>query len=334
MLTFSVILPVCHGGACLDDSLASLRKLSTPADSFEVIVAGAAENAEAKRSVLEESECAPYQMTYIECPGIRRSRLLNSACRVARGRYLVFADDDCLFRPDWLERFYAALSESSDVGIVGGTDVLAEKGRTPFALALDIVLNSFAGTGGFRKGDGLGAGAYCPKLWNMAIPREVALSVAIDGQRVFDESLLVHEDVELTERIRRSGKRVVCAPDVQVDHRRETTFLSFAHRNFRMAAASRRIGIHRLPHTLLALLMVTLFAGAAFYRVLPEPARGVLVALLGMYLLLLLGAAWKGIKRTRSIQVALLVPCLALTLHLARTAGYLWPLGATKDAES
>ena len=56
----------------------------------------------------------------------------------------------------------------------------------------------------------------------MAILREVALSVAIkslDGSsQVFNETLDVHEDVELIDRIEKTGKRIVYAPDVIVMH--------------------------------------------------------------------------------------------------------------------
>ena len=47
-----------------------------------------------------------------------------------------------------------------------------------FNIALDYVLNSFAGTGGLRSKKGPRVGKYYPKLWNMAILREVALGVS------------------------------------------------------------------------------------------------------------------------------------------------------------
>jgi hypothetical protein len=54
---------------------------------------------------------------------------------------------------------------------------------------------------------------------------------------VFNESFDVNEDVELAERIARTGKEAAYAPQVRVRHPRDTTLFSFLRRNFGMAQA-------------------------------------------------------------------------------------------------
>ena len=83
----------------------------------------------------------------------------------------------------------------------------------------------------------------------MALPADVAQEVAIraDGApaRLFNESLDVHEDVELCAQVKASGRRIGYAPDAPVLHRRDTTFGSLLGRNYEMARASRRLGAQR-----------------------------------------------------------------------------------------
>jgi len=325
-LKFSVIIPVCHGGTFLKTVLSSLRQVAFPPERFEVIMTGADDEL-SSRIVQEESAGAPFAVSYIDCPEPQRSRQLNEACRMARGRILVFADDDCLIHKDWLEKIGAVFKREKNIGIIGGRDELEHNGSA-FDLALDNVLNSFVGTGGMRGGKGPRAGKYYPKLWNMAVPRQVALQVASGTKagrpQVFNEILGVHEDVDLTNRIEQSGKRIVFAPEVRVGHSRDTSFLAFAARNLAMAGTSRALGVHRLPHLALAMLALgaPALAFAAFYL---NSLRPVLQVFLAIYGAVLLASAVRGGWRTGSLRVLSLVPLLLITLHLARGLGYLLP---------
>lgn len=323
-MEFSVILPVCHGGDFLQNALASLRTMEFPPELFEVLVAGSAGDTESRRIVEAESPAVKFRISYVGTANPGRSSKMNAASSVSRGRVLVFADDDCIFPPDWLRRFSGVLDHEPDVGIIGGRDEPGHDG-TPFNVALDCVLNSFLGTGGLRRGGGIKVGKYYPKLWNMAVPREVAFNVAArskEGLKIFNESLVVHEDVDLAERIEESGKRIVFAPEMRVGHCRDTTFLRFVRRNVKMAATSRALGIHRLPHTALAVfaLGTPLLALAS---VLLPPLRIVVLIITGTYAAVLLASVvgWSG--RIRSIRVLAIIMGLLVSVHLARGVGYL-----------
>jgi GT2 family glycosyltransferase len=326
-LEFTVILPVCHGGKSLVRALNSLSQVEYPADSFEVIVAGTHDDEESKNTVEAESARSALGIKYIGCSDRKRVGALNAACSTARGRILVFADDDCIFRENWLEKFGEIFSREDNIGIVGGKDELEQK-NSAFDLALDITLNSFFGTGGLRKGKGPRAGKYYPKLWNMAILREVALSVSFKTGKgltqVFDGSLSVHEDVDLADRIEQSGRRIIYAPEIRVGHERDTTFRSFVRRNFTMARVCRALGVHRLPHlalTTFALGGATLAIASFFVT----PLRDVLLVCLGIYFAILLGVGIDGFRRSGSLRVLAITPGLLVSLHLARGLGYLFP---------
>jgi GT2 family glycosyltransferase len=328
-LEFSVILPVCHGGIFLRKALASLRGLDFPPARFEVLVAGADDDGESYNAVADESVSVAYALSYIPCGSANRSARLNTACAAARGRFLAFADDDCIFLPDWLRRLSAVSYNSGDVGIVGGRDEMVGEGSA-FDTAVDLVLNSFIGSGGLRRGTGMRVGRYYPKLWNMAVPRETALDVALKSEdglpQIFDESLSVHEDIDLADRIQSLGLKIAFAPEVCIRHHRDTTFSSFIRRNFMMARTCRSLRIHRFPHAVLAILALSalsLAVASLFYRRL-----WILFAVFtGIYTMFLLVVSIDGLRKTGNLAASLVVIPLLVSLHFARGFGYLFPLG-------
>jgi GT2 family glycosyltransferase len=327
---FSVIMPVCHGGPFLRKALDSMRAMEYDAGAFEILVSGRSGDEEARRLTTELKRAAPFRVEYAPCDAATRSALLNTAIASATGRILAFTDDDCAPPRSWLRDWRAALDTRPEAGAMGGSDELPSGSRA-FDQALDWVLNSFVGTGGIRT-SARGVGRYYPRLWNMAIPRAVALAAALPGRgerpQVFNESFHVNEDVGLVERIARTGKEVVCAPQVRVRHYRDTTLFSFLRRNFRMARVCRRLGLHRLPHTLLAggALAVSALAVLSAW---PGPWRMALAACVGAYALVLLGSALAALAAKRRAEMLFLVPGLLAGVHAARAAGF---LAAWRDA--
>jgi cellulose synthase/poly-beta-1,6-N-acetylglucosamine synthase-like glycosyltransferase len=323
----SVVIPVCHGGRFLRAALNSTLTLDYPPDRLELLVTGQAEDAGAREAAAQIAATAAFPVRYIPCASASRAAQLNRACAQAQGQLLVFTDDDCILPSDWLRAIEAALAAEPDIGAVGGSEVgLA---TSAFDLALDWVLNAPVGSGGYRARRGKHLNRFYPKLWNMAVTREVVGSVALpprDGvPGVFDDSLPVHEDVELMRRIEAAGYKLVFAPSVRVSHCRDTTFPSFWRRNFRMGRVCRREGLHRFPHRVLAAAcvgIVLLAIAAAAFPALREP----LAAVFGLYAALLLVSAIVGAAAARSVRAMCYIPLMLAGLHLARGLGYLFPL--------
>lgn len=326
-LEFSIILPVWHGGKDLRDALQSLQQIDYPADRFEVIIAGVHDDTISQTSVREIITDAAFSVRFVAGMERHRAKLLNIACRAARGNILVFADDDCVFRSDWLKTLQQVCDREPELGIVGGVDELESDGSA-FALALDYVLQSFAGTGGIRRQTSMHVGTYYPRLWNMAVPREVAWNVTLcqagEPAQIFRESLAVHEDVDLGDRIAHAGKRVVFAPEVRVGHRRDTTFGRFVRRGLEKAQTSRMLGIHRVAHRLLAAWVIgmVMLGGAAMFSAF---WACIFVGMMGIYGTVLLITSVLGVLQTKNLKTFALIPGLVLSLHVARGIGYLLP---------
>jgi hypothetical protein len=289
-----------------------------PEGGFEVLIAG---STAVKDCLSQEMKEAGWR--FVACDG-NRSEALNQAVYEARGAWWAFADDDCVFPSDWLLNLSKVLAESPSIAALGGSDVLS--GETDgFALALDVVLNSWLGTGGIRTDWPIKTGRYYPKLWNMSVSAAAARSAAAHSGQIFDPLLDVHEDVDLIERIRAQNGTVIHAPSVRVDHHRDTDFQSFFFRNMAMAAACGRKGIHRAPH----LFLTALFAGIPLLFLCSSQApalKPVACGLAGLYLLaaLLTGIHGAWIKKRLSLVAA--VPCVLFAMHLARVLGYLGSL--------
>jgi GT2 family glycosyltransferase len=319
-----MIIPVYHGGDFLKNALRSALRLDAPAGSFEVLVSGRRDDADAAAIVADVASQAAFVLRYIGADGSRRSALLNAACREARGDILVFTDDDCILKPDWLARIGEALEGAAVPGLIGGSDEL-ESGASTFSIALDEVLRSPFITGKLSAIRSTAATMGHPRLFNMAVSRQSALEAAGEGPDgsswVFDERLPGHEDLDLARRVERAGGLVRLVPEVRVGHFRDTTWRGTIAWNFNLARAARALGVQRARHLLLCgyFLAVIGLSAAAFLW----PAAGVaLVALSAAYLIPVLSWGIFAAARRRSLLTALFFPVILVPLHLARAAGY------------
>lgn len=317
---YSIILPVCHGGKFLADALSSLKAVTSPEAGFEVIVAGE----KGKMKNIDESDFTAFGWRIVECSG-NRSEMLNAACAVARGNRWVFSDDDCIYPPDWLVQVERSIQEHPDASILGGADILVP-GASGFDDALDVALNSWIGTGGTRSNRNLKAGEYYPKLWNMTVTADAAKRAALDYPKsawIFDPALPVHEDVDLTERIKNLGGQVVYVPHVAVLHSRDTTFVDFLRRNMDMARVCRQKGIHRRPHLLLAAAIIGAPVLAILSHVIPA-LKIYLFILYGLYIVALALMGIKGAVLRKRAVLMILIPGLIISMHVARAVGYIF----------
>lgn len=143
------------------------------------------------------------------------ARATNQAAAAARGEILVFLNNDTVVLPGWLDRLVEHLEHDPTIGLVGpatnSCGNAAEVG-TPYA-DLDEMARFAAAYTAAHAGD-LGELAMLT-LFCAAMPR--ALFVAVGG---LDEryGLGMFEDDDLSEAVRRAGRRVVVARDTFVHH--------------------------------------------------------------------------------------------------------------------
>jgi GT2 family glycosyltransferase len=141
---------------------------------------------------------------------------------VARGRHLIFTDDDCLFPPDWLARYAERLARSGDCLVAGRSvnvlrenryaeatqqliDYLLSRFNADPERATVVIGNNFAvPAASFRELNG-----FSPKYFRMAA-----------------------EDRDLAARWLAEGKRILFAPEVVVQHAHALRLRSFWRQHY------------------------------------------------------------------------------------------------------
>lgn len=211
----SVIVCTRNRLESLGRTLASLERSRIPAGmAVELLVVdnGSADGTAAwLRGRREES--LPFRVALEPRAGLARAR--NHALGVARGRVLVWTDDDVVADPEWLRRMAEPI-------LGGSADAIAGRVRIP-----DTLRERLCGTALDRR-PGLVAATewddWSAPPWmvgaSMAFGRHVLAAVPGFDERLGagPESLGFHEESLFAWRLRDAGFRLGGAPEAVVDH--------------------------------------------------------------------------------------------------------------------
>jgi len=147
----------------------------------------------------------------------------NTGARLARGRYLVFTDDDCMPREDWLSSIDRWTSSNPGTFAIGGHTVNVLTHNVYAAASQGIIDYLYE-----YFGDHSATRRFFTSN-NLVVPREEFLS--LDG---FNETfaLAAAEDRDFCERWIEVGKRLQYTNDVVVSHAHVLDFPRFSRQHF------------------------------------------------------------------------------------------------------
>jgi GT2 family glycosyltransferase len=245
---------------------------------------------------------------------------LNMGLAAAQGRYVARMDAHALYPRTYLARGVERL-RSGGAAHVSGPQLAV--GREGWSRSVALALQSRAGTGAarFRRGGGseFEVDSGFTGIWE----RETL--VAHGG---WDEQWPVNQDAELAARIRATGGRIVCLPELAAEYIPRASLTGLARQYFRYGIYRCRTSV-RHPSSLRAAHLLppslTLTAGAALVR---GPQRRLACAALAAYGCAL--AATGAVSARRSeLTEAPRVALVLLTMHTAWGAG-MW-LGALES---
>lgn len=280
----SVIIPTRGRGGQLRQCLASLADLTYPRERWEVIVVEDGDEQQPDGRVETLGERLPFQ--YLQQPHAGCGIARNTGAAKARGRYLVFTDDDCLFPTDWLHRFEEEF-QRTPCCVVAGRSINALKGN-PYSQAtqelmdyLHTMFNASPGQAMFAAGN------------NMGVPAEGFRELGGFSLRYIR---MAAEDRDFCARWVAAGRQMVYAPDVVVRHAHRLDFRSFLRQHAHYGRG-----------------------GFLFHRLQAQrQQRGVQLEPAGFYFSLVLWP-WRRRRGAEAVRLSLLL----LLSQIAHTAGYL-----------
>ena len=242
----------------------SLQEQSVDLKLFEFIVSDDGSTDSTRETVKHWQTESNFPIKFItqenQGPGAARNHGLENS----EGELILFIDSDCEAHPDWIQTIYEEyLNDSFDA--CGGPDGAKDDFST-LQKAIDFAMTSFITTGGMRGHSEKMMAKFFPRTHNMGIKRSVYEKVGGFGD------LRHGQDIELSNRIRKSGARIKFLINAVVYHRRRTSIKQFFKQVFNWGVARINLGkidpsmlepIHFLPS--LATLVGISIVGTAIY---------------------------------------------------------------------
>ncbi len=187
---------------------------------------------------------SPFQIKFItqknQGPGAARNHGLENAI----GELILFIDSDCEAHPDWINIIVNEYQQNT-FDACGGPDS-GKDDFTTLQKAIDFAMTSFFTTGGMRGHSEKMMATFSPRTHNMAIKRDIYEKVGGFG------SLRHGQDIEFSNRIRKSGARIKFLINAVVYHRRRTSIKQFFKQVFNWGVA--RINLGKIDQSMLELI--------------------------------------------------------------------------------
>ena len=219
-LDFSIVIPTYNRPDRLRQCLQSLTELDYSRDRFEVVVVD-----DGSRDSLEpivQPFATDLNLNFRRQPNSGPANARNTGATAARGRYLVFTDDDCQPTPSWLTAVAVAL-EAAPQALVGGKTLNALPHNicsTASQLLIDYLYEFY---------NPVPEAATFFASNNFAVPRAQYLEL-----KGFDTQfpLAAGEDREFCDRWHYHQHPMRYAPAMQVRHAHQLTLKTFWRQHF------------------------------------------------------------------------------------------------------
>lgn len=219
-LLFSIIIPTYARPEQLATCLQSLAYLDYPRNRFEVIVVN--DGSEMPLEAVVAPFHSQFDVLLIAQPNAGPAKARNTGAARARGKFLVFTDDDCAPAPDWLKTLAARFATAPDC-LIGGRTLNALPNNlysTASQVLIDYLYKHY-------NADSNRSSFFASN--NLALPAD--RFHALGG---FDTTfpLPAGEDREFCDRWLHHGYEMIYAPEVQVYHAHKLTLPTFWRQHF------------------------------------------------------------------------------------------------------
>jgi glycosyltransferase involved in cell wall biosynthesis len=217
-LPLSVVLCTRNRAELLQEALFSLIAQDFPQSDYEIVVVDNGSTDRTVEVVRQLQDRAPIRYVREERVGLCIAR--NTGWQAAKGRIIVFFDDDVKARPGWLAAIRDAFARYPGIGVVGGrVDPIWQGARPPWladAISCSLTIVDWGPSEKIIKD--------IRREWlvgaNMAVPK--ALLTAIGGFHPWldraGKNLLSSGDVFLQKELMRCGYQCLYVPAIAIEH--------------------------------------------------------------------------------------------------------------------
>ncbi|MFL2982934.1 MAG: glycosyltransferase [Candidatus Neomarinimicrobiota bacterium] len=271
-LSISIITPTYNRADELGHLLDSISNQSINLDNVQCVISDDGSNDNTKRLIKNWQEKAKFDIIYInqnnQGPGAAR----NHGLEKSSGDLILFIDSDCEAHPQWIEKIILEYA-NNPFDACGGPDG-AKNDFTLLQKAIDYSMTSFFTTGGMRGHSEKMLAKFYPRTHNMGITRKIFDTIGGFGD------LRHGQDIEYSNRIRKSGAKIKFIKDALVYHRRRTSLMQFIRQVFNWGVARVNLGkidskmlelIHFLPSfaflSIVSLCFFTLYNGWNLFNI-------------------------------------------------------------------
>jgi glycosyltransferase involved in cell wall biosynthesis len=218
-MDFTVAVCTFNRAAALDRTLRAMSGLRLPSGlEWEIVVVNNNCTDSTDEVIARHTSRLPIRRLFEATQGCSAAR--NCAIRSAKGRYVIFTDDDCLVVPEWLAVYHEAIVRWPEIVVFGGAVEPEFESQAPRWIKDNVDLLSqilvIVQHGGEER---LLGPTESPITANVGIRGDVLKQYMFDERlgHVGDERR-GGEDIDLYVRIGRDGHRALWLPKARVKH--------------------------------------------------------------------------------------------------------------------
>lgn len=312
----SVVMPVRNEADFIARSLQAVLLQNYPPEFFEIIIADGLSTDSTRRIIENLSAEYGVNITIVDNPEQIAPTGLNHAIAAEHGEIVIRVDGHCEIAPDYVTNCVRYLQENRAEGVGGPIETI---GETLTAQAIAVAMSSGFGVGGSAFRTINDREMYVDTVAFPGYKREI-----FDRIGVFNEELVRNQDDEFNYRLRKSGGRILLAPDIHSKYYSRSNLKSLWRQYFQYGFWKVRVfQLHPkqmnlrqfIPFgfvmTLAFLLLASIFSRYAVWS---------LAAVLSLYTLAALAATLKAARRIKLGGLPLVFFSFAI-LHISYGVG-------------
>ena len=214
----SVVMPVRNEADFIERSLNAVFAQTYPHERMEIVIADGF-STDDTRAIIEQLKIkTDIPIKIVDNPKGIAPTGLNAAISEAVGEIIVRVDGHCEIAPDYVANCVRYLSENRAEAVGGPIETV---GETATAQAIAVAMSSNFGVGGSAFRCARDREMYVDTVAFPGYKREI-----FDRIGLFNEELVRNQDDEFSYRLRKSGGKILLAPDIRVRYYSRSNFKS------------------------------------------------------------------------------------------------------------